>query len=358
MIGETIRFHRKKLNFTQEEFAKKIGVSAGAVSKWETGASLPDTELIVPLAQQLRITTDELFSFQLILSEDDLDLIKKELTGHFLNKGFAATMVLVEEYTKQYPYSDELTFQLGKLIWKYSFLSPFESEKELTERLEKALEKFSSLFSSKDEYIRLNALYTAAVIQLSMSQFDKVEELLDEIPALSYDTFFMRQAILENKEDFSTAIDESVKRLFERVNEILSLLSVIARLYGESGSSEKMSVYQEVLEKTEKIFQPVGPSTTDYRKIRQLSENGNKSEAANLFNKVVRNLINQPLGWENHFLFSGIALSAGEEEQWQARKLYLTELVNDFAELSSFEQYDEAKRMIHEFEKSGNVCCK
>lgn len=39
-MGRKIAELRKKNNLTQEEFAEKIGVTAQAVSKWETGDSL------------------------------------------------------------------------------------------------------------------------------------------------------------------------------------------------------------------------------------------------------------------------------------------------------------------------------
>jgi transcriptional regulator with XRE-family HTH domain len=38
-IGKTILQLRKEKNITQEQLAIMVGVSAGAVSKWETGNS-------------------------------------------------------------------------------------------------------------------------------------------------------------------------------------------------------------------------------------------------------------------------------------------------------------------------------
>ena len=62
-IGESIRYHRKRLNLTQAQLAGRIGVSAQAVSKWESGAGLPDITMAVPLARALGTTTDELLRF-------------------------------------------------------------------------------------------------------------------------------------------------------------------------------------------------------------------------------------------------------------------------------------------------------
>ena len=50
-IGANIAALRKEKGFTQEQLAAMIGVSAPAVSKWETGNSYPDITLLCPLAR-------------------------------------------------------------------------------------------------------------------------------------------------------------------------------------------------------------------------------------------------------------------------------------------------------------------
>ena len=62
-IGESIRYHRKRLGLTQLELAERVSVSVQAISKWETNAGLPDTAMAVPLARALGTTTDELLQF-------------------------------------------------------------------------------------------------------------------------------------------------------------------------------------------------------------------------------------------------------------------------------------------------------
>ena len=62
-IGESIRHYRKKLNLTQAQLAERLSVTSQAVSKWESGAGLPDLSMAVPLARALGTTTDELLRF-------------------------------------------------------------------------------------------------------------------------------------------------------------------------------------------------------------------------------------------------------------------------------------------------------
>ena len=42
-IGETIAKRRREMNMTQEDVAAAVGVSPQAVSKWETGKTVPNT---------------------------------------------------------------------------------------------------------------------------------------------------------------------------------------------------------------------------------------------------------------------------------------------------------------------------
>lgn len=60
-IGKIIRELRAEKQVNQEELAQYLGVSAQAVSKWETMASLPDITLLPAIAAYFGITIDELF---------------------------------------------------------------------------------------------------------------------------------------------------------------------------------------------------------------------------------------------------------------------------------------------------------
>lgn len=60
-LGENIRLYRTKLNLTQEMLGEAVGVSAQAVSKWESDSSLPDTALLPQIAAALQVSVDALF---------------------------------------------------------------------------------------------------------------------------------------------------------------------------------------------------------------------------------------------------------------------------------------------------------
>ena len=58
--GNLIAYCRKEKGLTQANLAEQLGVSDRAVSKWETGRSLPDAGNMLELSRILGITVDEL----------------------------------------------------------------------------------------------------------------------------------------------------------------------------------------------------------------------------------------------------------------------------------------------------------
>jgi transcriptional regulator with XRE-family HTH domain len=61
-FGEFIYNKRKNLGLTQDDLGRKLGVTNKAVSKWETGETMPDINLLPNLAATLGVTIDELLT--------------------------------------------------------------------------------------------------------------------------------------------------------------------------------------------------------------------------------------------------------------------------------------------------------
>ena len=64
VTGATIRRLREAHHLTQSQLAEVLGVTAKAVSKWETAKGLPDLTLIQPLATALGVSVAELMNGQ------------------------------------------------------------------------------------------------------------------------------------------------------------------------------------------------------------------------------------------------------------------------------------------------------
>ena len=82
-FGAFVSELRKEKGITQKELAEKLCISDKAISKWETGNSIPDVSLLVPLAEILGVSTTELLECRRIEQPEAMD---KEETDNLVKK--------------------------------------------------------------------------------------------------------------------------------------------------------------------------------------------------------------------------------------------------------------------------------
>lgn len=107
-IGNFIREQRTICNLTQKELADKINCTDKAVSRWETGRGIPDVSLLIPLADALDVSVNEILSGEKIAEEEQIERMeetivntmseKKRETGR-LNKVIYAFLVFSEIFS-------------------------------------------------------------------------------------------------------------------------------------------------------------------------------------------------------------------------------------------------------------------
>ncbi|MDE5867193.1 MAG: helix-turn-helix domain-containing protein [Lachnospiraceae bacterium] len=60
IISKYLQFLRKSHNYTQDDLAKRLGISRQAVSKWETGTAIPDLEVLLKISKLYNITINDI----------------------------------------------------------------------------------------------------------------------------------------------------------------------------------------------------------------------------------------------------------------------------------------------------------
>ena len=78
-LSENLVRLRREKNVTQEALAAFVGVTMGAVSKWENGTTLPDVATLPLLASFFDVTVDEILGYTPQFSSDEIG----ELTRSF-----------------------------------------------------------------------------------------------------------------------------------------------------------------------------------------------------------------------------------------------------------------------------------
>ncbi|MEE1100210.1 MAG: helix-turn-helix transcriptional regulator [Agathobacter sp.] len=85
---------RTQYGYSQESLAEKLGVSRQAISKWELGTAMPDTEKVIAISDTFDVSIDSLLKDNISINENesldrvvikflgsaqDMDVISKEL---------------------------------------------------------------------------------------------------------------------------------------------------------------------------------------------------------------------------------------------------------------------------------------
>ena len=79
-IGKFIAQRRRDVGLTQMQLAEKLDITDRAVSKWETGRSLPDSAIMLDLCDVLKITVNDVLCGEVVTMEN----YNKELENNLL----------------------------------------------------------------------------------------------------------------------------------------------------------------------------------------------------------------------------------------------------------------------------------
>ena len=78
-IGKFIAECRKKANLTQMQLAEKLNITDRAISKWETGKSLPDSSIMLELCDVLGISVNDLLCGETVTMDNYNKQLEKNL---------------------------------------------------------------------------------------------------------------------------------------------------------------------------------------------------------------------------------------------------------------------------------------
>lgn len=101
-LGEKIRTLRKARNISQEVLAQYLGVSFQAVSKWENGDTMPDVAMIPAIASFFEVSTDELFDFNRLETEQKVQQMCWDI-AEWRNEKPEEAEKAYRDLLKQYP---------------------------------------------------------------------------------------------------------------------------------------------------------------------------------------------------------------------------------------------------------------
>ena len=129
-LHDVIRTRRQTLGLTQEELARRLGVSAPAVNKWERSIHSPDITLLPSLARVLGVDLNTLLSFPEDMTEEDIGLFLNRIYETAGAEGVAAAFALARDKLREFPNSDLLAYHAAEMLMGVLELQPEDDSPE------------------------------------------------------------------------------------------------------------------------------------------------------------------------------------------------------------------------------------
>lgn len=342
-IGETILKLRKEKNITQEELGNLVGVSAGAVSKWETGNSTPDISLLAPIARALNTSLDVLLSFKQELTEAEVNDIKKKLTDIFLHEGYEAGEEKCMEYLNEYPNCIYLNLSAAGLIEMYSEMSEGLTEDIINERLKKSLNLFKKVAESRDTKYAPIALFGIASIQMMLKNYDESEKALKELPKVSVNPMDLYPVLMLRQGRKKDAIELCSRMLMKNVNDSFYDLITLSHISKSEKDYDKAQFYLNAAYNIQSEFK-IGIGAASFNYAMLYIEMDRKQDAAKWFKTYVEEILSFGYDYSSNPYFKNIVLEVNQDGQKAIRKKSFESLIieDDLKVLAGIPDYDSA----------------
>ena len=175
-LAENIRALRRERKLTQEQFAEVMGVTPGAVYKWEAGLSVPELDMIVEMADFFDRSVDALLGYQ--MKDNRLDAVGDRLNGYCRTRDPEA-LVEAEKALKKYPNSFRIVLDCARVYAFYGIGS--QHRREARRALELYEQARLLIAQNTDPKIsELTICGEMASVYMSLGEIEKGVSLLKE----------------------------------------------------------------------------------------------------------------------------------------------------------------------------------
>lgn len=221
-LGEKIKSLRKQKNISQEVFAGYLGVSFQAVSKWETGTTMPDVTMIPAIASFFGVSTDELFDFNLFETEKQVSEIRHE-AYKYRSTDPARSESILRDGLQRFPGNDVI---LNNLLYTLDYQTRAGEVINLCKTL---------IESTKDDAVKYDACRILATCYRENGQHDLVKPTLEMVPEIYFTKLELMASLLDGEDSYEAA--QKQKNI--SAEDLIDMLIVTGKRLKERGEAEK-----------------------------------------------------------------------------------------------------------------------
>lgn len=195
-IGEKIKELRNKQKMTQEKLAQYLNVTVSAVSQWESGKTMPDVTMIVPLCNLFEISADKLLNIRVAEKGTIISEVKNKVFALTEQGDYDKAIVLVKEKIREFPNEIEFLIMFAQLVMDFDKKvdGRIEDKEDLCQELYDTVIKDNALakWKEKDSYdhdldIEIMVFVTKSLVSRNIcNNSRKIRKQVDELIGSKY----------------------------------------------------------------------------------------------------------------------------------------------------------------------------
>ena len=202
-LGNNIRQLRRRDKRTQEALAEALGVTSQAVSRWESGGSYPDMNLIPSIANYFGVSIDELFGYTNdrakridALVTQIYDMIRQ---NNGVDNNISECIAVARNALVEFPGNEKLMLSLASVLYTAGYVrygechlidkdgySVYDTEKHRTyEEWREAIPLYEKVLETlPNGRLRDRAVEELSQLYVNVGSYDKALALAESAPKM------------------------------------------------------------------------------------------------------------------------------------------------------------------------------
>lgn len=258
-LSENIKKYRKEMGLTQEELAEAFGITIGAVSKWESGSTIPDIMTLLELADFFNISVDVLLGYS--MSSKNIEDITHKINTLLKESKYDEAISESDKAMVRYPMNFKIIYESAKTYNVVTAACAFK----------KHLNKTIELYESALGLISQNTdpdidEFSIRLCIAELKSLSSPEEALEEFKRINYmgiaDINIAK--ILMNLNRYDESMDRFTRVLLSILIKSIQYSSTVAIALTKTGKKSNLVEARDVLDWCISLFDVTSDGSISY----------------------------------------------------------------------------------------------
>ena len=234
-LAEKIKSLRRARGISQEVLANALGVRFQTVSKWETDTNLPDVAMIPAIASFFGVSTDELFDFNLMEQEKQVQQLCEEAYAYRHSDPKKSEQML-RDALKRFPGNDVI---LNNLLYTLDYEVRADEVIEICQAL---------IETTKLDDVKYDALRILAEMYKAKGEYALCKAAIARIPEFYFSKLELDAELLEGEDMFESACRQKHLSADTLVNMLMRLHDYYCAVNEKENANRQLQIAVQVID--------------------------------------------------------------------------------------------------------------